>query len=99
MNWSSRRRRPLRPADPQPADGYGPTGPGTVILDDTGTIVALTAAAEHWLTQLGQRAPYLGSTSLLPNPVLSVAHRASRCADGAHSAGPARVRVATPDGR
>jgi DNA-binding CsgD family transcriptional regulator len=89
-------RMAARPDGPGAPDE---TGPGTVILDGSGTIVALTAAAERWLTELGHPAPHLGARDMLPNPVLGVAHRANLCAGGAADVGPARVRVPTLAGR
>jgi hypothetical protein len=58
-------------ARPQPPDGLGPTGPGTVILDDTGTIVAFDRRRRILAgrARSARAVPRIGESAAQPGPV------------------------------
>lgn len=82
------RRVAQAPLGPERAD----TGPGTVLLDRAGAIVALTAEADYWLGQI-PREP--GNRDVLPQAVHAVA---SQAAAGAGPGGAVRARLRSVGG-
>jgi DNA-binding CsgD family transcriptional regulator len=80
--------------------GDDDTTPGLVLLDARDEPEAINAAAQRWLAELAVPASTSGATGL-PGPIHIVAAAVRQAVSGeaAESAGPARVRVQTRDGR